>query len=205
MSDDTLTLCCVGAGGHGRVVASQWNARVGTEVIFCDEAKAAGTTVDGVPVRFNRLDEIAGCTVLVTVGDNRRRRALQTRAAELGLTLACFVADRANYFGEPAEDGAMVLAGAVVNHAARIGAGAIVNSGAVVEHDCTIGAFAHISPNATIAGGCTIGAGAWVGAGACVIPQLVIAAGTVVGAGSTVVRDIVEAGTYVGIPARRIR
>lgn len=51
----------------------------------------------------------------------------------------------------------------------------------------------------------SIGRGAWVGAGATVSNNVSICEGCVVGAGAVVVRDIVQPGTYVGVPARLIK
>jgi sugar O-acyltransferase (sialic acid O-acetyltransferase NeuD family) len=198
-------LCCFGAGGHGRVVASQWRARRGGDVTFADERLAVGSAVGSSFVRFGALEDIEDCAVLITVGDNDTRSRLQTRAERAGLPLAIFIADEDAYFAPPPGVGSMILAGAVVNSDARIGRGAIVNSGAIVEHDCEIGDFVHVSPGACIAGASVIGERVWVGANATVIPQLVIAPGTVIGAGSTVIRSIAEPGVYAGSPARRIR
>jgi UDP-N-acetylbacillosamine N-acetyltransferase len=178
--------------------------RRGTSVTFADEALPVGSVVDTVPVKFVCLEDIAEHDLLVTIGDNKRRAQVQRRAELLGLRLTTFVADPANYFAELPGPGGMVMAGAVVNVGATLGAGVIINSGAVVEHDCCVGAFAHISPGARLTGGCEVGEGAWIGAGATVAPHLVIAPEAVIGAGSTVIRDIPEPGVYAGVPARRI-
>ena len=49
-----------------------------------------------------------------------------------------------------------------------------------------------------------IGEGAWIGAGATVSNNISICQDCVIGAGAVVVKDIVEKGTYVGVPARNI-
>jgi sugar O-acyltransferase (sialic acid O-acetyltransferase NeuD family) len=206
MSADDLPLACFGAGGHGKVVAAQWQSRRGGEPpAFADMQKPCGTRVGSFEVRWSSLHDILGRQVLITIGDNSRRRALQEEAASAGLPFATFVADEHSYFASAPGVGAMILAGAVVNADAVIGDGTIVNTHAIVEHDCHIGAFVHLSPGACVAGGCRIGDGVWIGSNATVIPELVIAEGTVIGAGSTVVRPITEAGIYAGTPARRIR
>lgn len=205
MSIDELPLACVGAGGHGKVVATQWRARKGGEPAFADANAPVGTRVGPFVVRWKSVREIQHHQLLVTIGDNEARRAVQLEAAALGLPLATLIADEGAYFAAAPGAGSMILAGAVVNTAAVLGEGVIVNSGAIVEHDCEVGSFAHLSPGACVAGGCKVGEGVWIGANATVIPQLVIAPRTVIGAGSTVVRSILEPGVYVGTPARRIR
>ena len=54
------------------------------------------------------------------------------------------------------------------------------------------------------AGRCHIGRLVMIGAGATVIDRIRICDNVVIGAGTTVVRDIIEPGTYVGTPARRL-
>lgn len=206
MSAEDLPLACYGAGGHGKVVAVQWQARRrGDLPAFADMRIPCGSQVGSFEVRWANLEDITGRQVLVTIGDNAKRGALQAQAVALGLPLATFVADERNFFTSAPGAGAMILAGAVVNTGAVIGEGAIVNTNAIVEHDCQIGAFVHLSPGACVAGGCRIGDGVWIGSNATVIPELAIAEGTVIGAGSTVVRPITEPGIYAGTPARRIR
>lgn len=197
-------LCCVGAGGHGRVVATQYLARTGGCAVFADEALARGTGVAGIPVRFTSLEEIDSNEVIVTIGDNEVRRSVQGKLARLGKSVGHFVADEKNYFTAEPGDGSVVLAGAIVCAEAIIGDGVIVNTAAVVEHDCQIGDFSHISPNACLAGGVVLGPGCWIGAGATILPGVAIAANTVIGAGAVVHRDIATAGTYVGVPASRV-
>jgi acetyltransferase-like isoleucine patch superfamily enzyme len=74
-----------------------------------------------------------------------------------------------------------------------------------VEHDNLIGDFAHISVGAKLAGTVTIGPESWIGIGAVVSNNLSICGGCMVGAGAVVVKNITEPGTYVGVPARRIK
>lgn len=200
-----MALCCFGAGGHGKVVASQWRARHGGDVVYADEYRAIGTMVDGVEVAYAALDAIAGVQIIVTIGDNATRARIQQAAERRGLALASLVSSPDLYFASPPGAGSVVLAGAVVNCEARIGSGAIINSSAVIEHGVTVGDFSHVSPNATITGEVRLGERVWVGAGATILPGLAIVSDTVIGAGAVVSADIDTSGTYVGIPAKRMQ
>jgi acetyltransferase EpsM len=100
------------------------------------------------------------------------------------------------------EQGAVVLANAVINTGARIGRHVIVNSSAVVEHDVRIGDGSHTAPGAVIGGGTRIGEHTFIGLGARVRDHLEIGAGAVVGMGAVVVASIGPGATVVGIPAR---
>ena len=94
---------------------------------------------------------------------------------------------------------------AVVNSSAKIGKGTIINTCASVDHDCEIGDFVHIACGAHIAGTVVVGNGTWVGIGASVSNNLSICGEVKIGAGAVVVKDITEQGTYVGVPARKIK
>jgi len=202
VTSNNVPLCCFGAGGHGRVVASQWRRVNKGEIVFADERLAIGSKTDGFPVRFSALADVQGHSLIITVGNNGLRRELQQRACELNLRMTSIVIEPERYFGEAPGLGSVVLAGALVNCGARIGAGVIVNSGAVVEHDCEVGDFVHLSPNATLTGGCSIGEESWIGAGAVVLPGISVAARCIVGSGAVVTRNLVRPGIYTGVPAR---
>lgn len=102
------------------------------------------------------------------------------------------------------EDGAVVMAGAVVNSGARIGRHAIVNTGAIVEHDVEVGAFASVAPGAVIGGGAVIGEGSYVGLGARVRDHIKIGQRTMIGMGAAVVGDVDDDLVVVGVPAKPV-
>lgn len=100
------------------------------------------------------------------------------------------------------QEGAVALAGAVVNTGASVGRHAIVNSAAVVEHDVRVGDGSHVAPGAVIGGGTHIGEHTFIGLGARVRDHLEIGAGAVVGMGAVVTGSIAPGATVVGLPAR---
>lgn len=204
MSVRKQRLCLFGAGGHGRVVAAQVLRSEGRDVCFADSRLAPGTMVGGIQVNWSAIPDVRDCELIVTIGRNSTRAALQAEGEGMGLQLSTFIADPHNYFGSAPGAGSMVLAGAIVTLDAQIHKGVIVNSGAIVEHDVVIGDFCHLAPGSVIAGGATIGSQVFVGANATVLPGVSVAAGTTIGAGAVVNRDIVASGVYVGVPARRI-
>lgn len=197
-------LCLYGAGGHGRVVASQALRSGRQQVVFADAAVPVGQSVGGVPVRFAEIDAIMADGMIVCIGDNGMRRRRQNEAEAAGHTLVMLVVEPLRYFGEAPGAGTVVLAGAVVNDGARLGEGVIVNSAAVVEHDVIVGAFSHIAPGAVLGGGARVGQGVLIGTNATVMPGVLVGDFVTVGAGAVVTADLTEAGVYVGVPARRI-
>jgi sugar O-acyltransferase (sialic acid O-acetyltransferase NeuD family) len=195
-----------GAGGHGRVIASQLKAEHFNNVAFIDNNLTVGQQVEGVPIQFNSFDEVefeAG--LLITIGDNKLRQRCSMLAIAKRLVLSSFVSARANVFGDVIIGiGSQVVAGSIINTGVRLGKSVIINSGAIVEHDCLIDDYCHIAPNATLTGGVRVGKCCWIGAGATILPGVQIPNNTTVGAGAVVTKSISLPGTYIGVPARSI-
>ena len=131
-----------------------------------------------------------------------RRRIIERYRAYRSATLVAATASIAP--GTTLGYGCALLRGAIVN-GARLGAYCVVNTGAIVEHDVRLGENVFVGPGAVVCGGVTAGDDCYVGAGAIVRNGVSICSGVTVGMGAVVVRDITEAGTYVGNPARKIR
>ena len=102
-------------------------------------------------------------------------------------------------------EGSVIMANAIVNPYTRIGSHCIINSNATVEHDNRIEDFVHISVGARIGGTVRIGRRTWVGIGATVSNGINICQDCMIGAGAVVVRDMETPGTYIGVPARKLR
>lgn len=141
--------------------------------------------------------------LIVAIGDNDTRRRLFERYRAQGERFgtarhpAAIVADDV-VVGE----GAMILAGAILNAGVRVGDNAIVNTGAIVEHHVVVGDHSHVAPGTCIGGQAAIGDQALIGIGATVLPRLRIGSGSVVGGGAVVTRSVPDGVTVVGTPAR---
>ena len=204
-----MRLLIAGAGGHARVACETAIAmRRYDEVCF-------SCNIEHSPVMLGRnvLDESKALElgsdywdeVFVAVGDSKGRRSLTNKFTERGFAVATLIHPMAvvspsAHIG----NGTLIAPGAIVNACAVIGECCIVNTGAIVEHDCSLGSYVHLSPHVSLGGGCSIGDGSWLGIGSCAVDHVSIGNDIVVGAGACVVSDILDAGTYVGIPARRL-
>jgi len=99
-------------------------------------------------------------------------------------------------------EGCQILARAVVQVDARIGANTIINTGAQVDHDCVVMAHCHVAPGAVLSGGVTLAERVHVGTGATIIQGIKVGFGATIGAGAVVVRDVPAGALVVGVPAR---
>ena len=180
--------------------------------------RAAGGTVAGfvapqggdLPAPWLGSDEVLAdaapdAVVLVAVGDPAARARLSDMVQARGRKLATFVSPGAFVADDAVlEDGVMVYPNATVHARVQLGRGVLVNSNASVGHETRIGAFSNVGPGVSLGGRCEIGSGVHLGIGSSMLEGLVIAPGTMIGAGAVVTRSIEAAGTYAGVPARKL-
>jgi sugar O-acyltransferase (sialic acid O-acetyltransferase NeuD family) len=81
----------------------------------------------------------------------------------------------------------------------------LFNWNVTVGHDCTIGSCNVINPGSNVSGHVTIGDACLLGTGTQILEHRSVASNSIVGAGSLVRTSITEAGTYVGVPTRKIK
>lgn len=194
----------IGASGHGKVVADVARKMGYEDICFLDDneklRECGGYPVAGRSYEWSKYN----CDIFVAIGNAKTRERLMGDLKESQVPI--LIHPNA-VVGENVSIGAgtLVVAGAVINPGATIGKGCIINTCASVDHDCRIGDYVHVSVGAHVAGTVEVGKGSWIGAGAVVSNNLRICDGCMIGAGAVVIKDIKEAGTYVGVPAKKIR
>ena len=202
-------LVIVGCGGHAKA-CSEVAGSLEREVLFIVGVPGCSSEILGIPVlqeaeALAQLPKLGVDEIFVALGDNSLRRKVTDKWEKLGFKITTLVSPSASL-----SPSAMIGKGVVLMpHSSAgastvIGPGVIINTGAIIEHDSRVGEFSHIGPGSILAGGVFVGDEVLVGAGTVAIPRVVIEGGITVGAGSTVVADLLNAGTYVGSPARLI-
>ncbi len=199
-------LYIIGASGHGKVIAdiavhlNQYKA-----IYFLDDNESL-EEVMGFPVvgKTMNCDSIVQKEdeVIVAIGNADIRRNIQSQYEKKKYRIATLIhPDAVIGMNVSVGQGTVIMAGAVINADTRIGCGCIVNTCASIDHDCRIEDYVHVSVGAHICGGVIIEKNTWIGAGATVSNNANVCDGCMVGAGAVVVRNIIERGTYVGVPA----
>ncbi len=197
-------LIIIGAGGHGRVCAEAASLSGYSEIAFLDDKNVEGLPVVGT---LNDIEKYTGeYCFFVAIGDNSLRKKILKNVKELGGELTSIIHPFSNVSkNAKIGEGTVIMAGAVINPGARICRGVIVNTCSSVDHDCVLKDFCHIGVGAHLAGTVIVGETSFVGAGTAVINNITIGDGVTVGAGAAVVKNLTETGTYVGVPARKIK
>lgn len=200
-------LIIIGAGGHGKVVADLAKLNGYSDIQFLDDNEAIKSCGSySVVGTCKDIDEYSDYDFIVAIGDSHIRKTFQEQLEEKHY----FVTTLVHPASVIAEDvriatGSVVMAGSVINPGTIIGKGCIVNTSASVDHDCLISDYVHISVGAHLAGDVKIDSHTWVGIGAVISNDVSVCHNCMIGSGSVIIKDIIEAGTYVGVPGKKIK
>jgi sugar O-acyltransferase (sialic acid O-acetyltransferase NeuD family) len=201
-------LLIIGASGHGKVIADiavRMNKWKSISFLDDDEKIESSMGFKVIGKLSDTIKYINDFDMFVGIGNNVTREIIQNRIKTEGASIPVLIHPSA-VVGEQVElgNGTAVMAGVVINCCTKVGKGCIINTGSTVDHDNQIEDFVHISPGVHTAGAVNIGKGTWLGIGCIVSNNVNITNGCKIGAGAVVVKNIPEAGTYVGIPVRRV-
>lgn len=194
-------LVIIGASGHGKVIADIAINNGYSDIVFLDDDETAKECA-GFPVVGKTSEAIVlDGDKVVAIGNAEIRERFLNQISSVTLIHPNATIGRNVKIGS----GSVVMAGSVINPDAVIGKACIINTAASVDHDCVVEDYVHVSVGAHLCGTVHVGKGTWIGAGSVVSNNVNICAGCTIGAGAVVVKDITEPGTYVGVPARKVK
>lgn len=200
------TLLIFGAGGHGRVlVDAALLVRQFKRIVVSDRKlfEHQSELLPGIQLLTPDTALELGALIHIAIGNNHFRQKEARAFGSERLITVIHPAAVVSAFSTVGV-GCFVAAGCVVGPMAEVGMGVIINHGAVVDHDVIVGSFSHIAPNASLGGHAKLGKRVLIGSGSVVLPSVVICDDVTVGAGSVVNADLLESGTYAGLPAKKI-
>lgn len=200
-----MRLIIIGAGGHGKVVADNALKNGYTDIFFVDDksqGECMGFPIVGTTENLACLND-GNTEFIIAVGNNDVRRRISEKYDVNWGTLIHPSAQIA--CGVSIGQGSVVMAGAVINTCSIVGRHCIINTGAIVEHDNRIEDYVHLSPRVALAGNVHVGEMTHIGIGSSVLNNVAICDRCTIGAGAVVIESINNAGTYVGVPVRKIK
>jgi sugar O-acyltransferase (sialic acid O-acetyltransferase NeuD family) len=202
-------LLIIGASGHGKVIGdiakkmNKWKT-----IAYLDDNEQTKRCMEYEVLGSSKEAKhyIKDHELVIAIGNNRIREQLMRELGLLGATFPILVHPSA-IIGAQVEigEGTVIMAGAVVNCCSRVGKGCIINTCTSIDHDNVLDDYVHISPGAHTAGSVSIGKGTWLGIGSTVINNVNITSNCIIGGGAVVTKNIMEEGTYIGVPAYKSR
>ena len=193
----------VGAGGHASVLFDLATVSKIKSILILNDEDGLINATDSYNNRPKYKSEYE---FIVGIGDNRIRQKLLEELKVEGYKLSTLIHPSAVIASNAViKQGTCVIAGAVINNDVVIGEGCIINTRTSVDHHSVIGSYTHIAPGVTIAGQCKIGECCLIGVGASVKNGVTIVDDVIIGAGGVVVDDIMEPGTYIGVPVKKMK
>lgn len=204
-----MGIAILGAGGMAREVFWYLQHSDYKDFFFVDEfAAEPAVTIRGksVPVIKNwDFSKYTNFKFIVGVGNPKTKRILVEKALKAGLLPApTFIHPKAVVEDAQIGVGGIIAPGCVVTCNVQIGNYVILNFNSTVGHDSVIGDFVQANPGCHISGNVVVEEDVDLGTGTVVIQGLRVGKGVVTGAQATVVKNILGAGTYVGVPAKPI-
>ena len=202
-----------GASGFAKEVEWLFYDMHHTEIDFFIDKEIVGTLDRPILLEVDFLTNLATSSlvnVFIGIGNTIVREKIYEKLKENqnvrfeNLIHPSVIYDKRNQ-GLSLGKGVVICANNTLTTNIRLGDFVHLNIDSTVGHDTTIGNFVTISPGSHISGKVQIGNHVFLGTGAVILENISICDHTIIGAGAVVSKSIVEPGTYVGIPARKIK
>lgn len=193
-----MKLALFGYGGHAREVAAQIDKDV---TFFVDDEYAILGSVKPIsdfdPSKY---------TMMVAVADSKDRFDIVQRLPKKTKYFS-FIHPTAIILDSNTKIGCGTFIGAnsIITTNIEIGSHCILNRGNHIGHDTRIGNYFSAMPGAIVSGNVIIHDLVYMGTNSSIKEKLSIHSLTTIGSNAAVVKNIEESGTYVGVPAKKIK
>lgn len=207
-------LYVIGTGGLAREIAClartlHGQGRCGAFRGYIGEGDEVGEMPYG-PVVGSDADFLAGlseeCDVVIGVGyPGARRKIAERYGKHTQVRFPNLIHPSVEFADEtPMGTGNVFFSGVYVSCQVRIGSFNFFNWKATLGHDVRIGNGCVVNPGAHVSGFVELGDACLIGSGTVIVERNRIGSGVSIGAGAVVTKNILEPGTYVGVPAGRL-
>jgi len=204
----------VGAGGFGREVEwlikriNQQNNNKWNILGYVDDNLEKGKKITNLEVIYNteELSQTKEKTnVVIAIGNAKVRKTIYNKIKNNENLAFPNLIDPSAIIGEiDLGKGNIICAGTIATVNIKINDFNIINLDCTIGHDDILEDFITVYPSVNISGNTNIKELVEIGTGTQIIQGKNICSNVIIGAGAVVVKDIIEAGTYVGIPVKKI-
>tara|TARA_B110000977_G_scaffold141342_1_gene179324 strand:- start:35 stop:613 length:579 start_codon:yes stop_codon:yes gene_type:complete len=192
-----MKLALFGYGGHAKEVACQ----IGKEVTFFVDDKYSNNIAKPLST-FNPKEYM----MIVAVADSKDRAEVINKLPK-ETKYFTFIHPSVHIMDDSIEigHGSFIGANSILTTNIKLGNHALLNRGNHMGHDSIAGDFFSMMPCAVIGGNVTLGDNVYLGSCSNVREKIYINSNVIVGMNAAVVKDINKSGTYVGVPAKKIK
>lgn len=182
------------------------------EVIFVaeDNSEDLGSVINGRKVisesEFLNVSDQVEC--FIAVGSPKIKRKIYNKLAYKKnisfpnlIHKTAVLDNRYVYFGF----GNIICSYASLTTNIKLGNFVHINLNSTIGHDTIIEDFVTISPGVNVSGNVVLQELSYLGTNCTIIEKKTIGKDVIIGASAVVVKDLLEAGTYVGMPAKKIK
>ena len=188
----------IGNGGHAREVLSQ----IGKNLpCFVDDEYVTENTLP-----LSSFDP-KKYKIIVAIGDPLERKKIISKLPK-NTKYFTFIHPSAQILDKKTITiglGSFIGANSILTTNISIGEHTILNRGNQIGHDTKIGDFLSAMPGSIVSGNCNLGDCVYLGTNSSIREKINICDNVTIGLGSGVVKNISEPGTYVGLPAKKIK
>lgn len=213
----SLPFVIIGSGGHARVLLNL--LQVNNEKVICFtevDKNLFGKKVSDIkiiseteviekykPDSVNLVLGIGVSSKKLIVGLKKRVEIAQ-RFESLGYSFPPVIHSNAIVSHDCILDnGAQVMAGAVIQPGCKIGEHVIINTACSIDHDGKIDNGCHIGPGSNLAGSVNVYEYSYVGIGSTIVNDVSIGKDSIIGAGAVVTKNVPDASMFLGVPAEQ--
>jgi sugar O-acyltransferase (sialic acid O-acetyltransferase NeuD family) len=202
-----------GSSGHSKEIYSILNENQLLVDYFVD-VNNVENTIKGIPIiseeTFFGLDHNKLSKIYIGIGDLTIRTNVVAKLFKNGYTFENFpnLFSKSSVFLSEVTNlgyGNYFFPNSIVSIECKIGNFNHFNTFSSISHNTNILNFCTFSPRVTICGTCNISSNVFFGAAATIIDNVQIEENVLIGAGAVVIKSILEPGTYLGIPAKKIK
>lgn len=192
----------IGNGGHAREVMAQMGLSELEMVRFVDDQYWKEET-GLLPLSEFDPDEYE---VMIAIGDSMIRKILvgkmptETRYFAF-IHPTAIILNGSSKIGE----GSFIGANSIITTNVTLGKHSLLNRGNHIGHDCKIGDFFSMMPGSIVSGDVEIGECVYLGTNSSVREKTKICGQVTLGMNAALVNDILESGTYAGVPAKKLK
>jgi len=190
----------IGNGGHAGEVMAQMRKQNIIRFVNDEYWKKEPDTLPLSQFNPNEYE------VMIAVGDSRNRFDVSHKLPK-ETKYFTFIHPTALIMDDNIEigEGSFIGAYSILTTNIKIGKHALLNRAVHIGHDCKVGNYFSAMPGAIISGNVTIYDCVYLGTNSSIKEKLSIHSLATIGLNSGVVKNIEDSGTYVGVPAKKIK